>query len=74
MKQSNILVKTDTSENWAKCEDKYIPMEHILIAYADPGEPPRYKISDGKSLLCDLPFISFSEERTPSVEDEVLSY
>lgn len=74
MTQSNILMKTDTSENWAKCEDKYIPVEHTIIAYADADRPIRYKFSDGINFLRDLPFVVFTQEKIPSVENEILTY
>lgn len=75
MTQSNILMKTDTSDNWAKCENKYTPAEHTIIAYEDEGLPTRYKLSDGHTLLHDLPFINLiPETSTPQVVDEILTY
>lgn len=71
MTKSTILIKTDTSENWAKCEDKYIPAEHIVIAYENEGQPTRYKISDGHTLLRNLPFIDIKSQEA-SVDDEIL--
>ena len=51
-------MKTDTSENWAKCEDKYIPAPFTILVYQDVGKVPKIKISDGTTLLKDLPFLN----------------
>lgn len=61
VKNSQVIMKTDTSENWAKCEDKYIPAPYTIIVYQDSDDDvPRLKISDGVRKLSELPFIALA--------------
>lgn len=69
--KSQVLMKTDTTEHWSKCEDKYIPAPFTIIVYQDTDKTPKIKISDGSSLLKDLPFVNFGESKS-SVNDEIL--
>ena len=68
--KSQVLMKTDTSENWSKCEDKYIPAPFTIIVYQDINKSPKIKISDGKTLLKDLPFIHIG--KASLIDDDIL--
>lgn len=52
------LQKTDTSAHWKVAEDAGVfkPLKGQIIYYQDEGQPIRYKVGDGKTLLRDLPF------------------
>jgi hypothetical protein len=56
------LQKTDTTENWSKAIS-FTPGKGQIIYYQDEGQPIRYKVGDGKTLLRDLPF-----------ENEIVTY
>ena len=64
-------MKTDTTENWLKCEDKYIPAPFTIIVYQDMGKAPKIKISNGVNFLKDLPFINMENTKS-SVNEEIL--
>ena len=74
--KSQAIMKTDTSENWAKCEDKYIPAPFTIIVYQDLDKVPKIKISDGVSLLKDLPFLNLqvngNSVKEYKIKDDIL--
>jgi len=57
-KSANVLMKTDTTEHWKMCEEKYIPALNTIIVYQDTNTLPRIKISDGVHKLGELPFLN----------------
>lgn len=69
-KSSQVIMKTDTTENWAKCEDKYIPAPFTIIVYQDEGKEPQMKISDGVHTLGELEFVKALTQS--KVHDNVL--
>ena len=77
-KMTQVIMKTDTTEHWELCENKYIPNINTIIVYKDEGKMPRIKISDGIHLLGDLPFINnFSSEQDkphPIVDGDLLEF
>lgn len=68
--KTQVVMKTDTTENWAKCEHKYIPAPFTILVYQDEGQEPKVKISDGIHTLGDLEFIHASSKS--EVHDSVL--
>jgi len=77
--KGNVLMKTDSIENWKKCEDKYIPEINTILVYQDNNVPLGIKISDGQTLLRDLPLIELNnkqvnaKEYEPSVDGAILN-
>lgn len=58
---ARIVHKHDTAENWAKAAN-FVPLEGELIIYdVDSSHSyTRFKIGDGKTLVYELPFSSYS--------------
>lgn len=55
--KTRIANRTDTTANWdAKTE--FVPLKGELIIYQDEGQPTRYKIGDGTTLLSQLSFLA----------------
>lgn len=67
--KNRTIVKSDTTENWAKATN-FIPLKGEPIIYWDDDEI-KMKIGDGKLNVNDLPFII--EKKNSVVEDEILT-
>lgn len=65
-----VILKTDTSDNWHKCEGKYIPASNTIIVYQDDGQMPKIKFADGKHFLQDLPFLNNYAPQKSYVEED----
>ena len=65
---TRIQNKNDTTENWQKIENDFIPLKGESILYDAGTEQQKIKFGDGTTVLGNLPFFGSSNNAIPEID------